>query len=226
MFFNYYYFLFMAPAILLTVYAQFKVKSVFSKYSKISVKQNLRGADIAELLLKTNSIYDVKIGKIAGSLTDHYDPLKKILNLSEPVYGSTSISAIGVAAHETGHAVQDKMKYAPLVLRSFLVAPANIGCTAGPYMIMFGLLFNFSGLISLGIIVFSLAVLFYLITLPVEIDASVRAAANLKQSGLFTEQELTGVKKVLTAAAMTYIASALTAVLNLFYYISLVRRRD
>lgn len=226
MFFNYSYFLFMAPALLFTLYAQFMVKSAFSKYSKIKTRQNLNGAETAAMLLKKNGIFDVKIGKVAGSLTDHYDPSGKLLNLSDTVYADTSISAIGVAAHETGHAVQDKLKYAPLVLRSLLVKPANIGSAAGPYMILGGLFFNFAGLVQLGIIVFSLAVSFYLVTLPVEIDASRRAAANLKETGIFTEEELAGVRKVLTAAALTYVASALTAVLNLFYYISLARRRD
>lgn len=226
MFFNPYYFVFMAPALLLSLYAQFKVQSAFSKYSKLTTRQNLKGFQTAELLLNRNGITNVRVEKVSGSLTDHYNPVTKLLKLSEPVYGSSSISAVGVAAHETGHAIQDKLRYAPLVLRSLLVTPANIGSAAGPYMIMFGLLFNFAGLISLGILVFSLAVAFYLITLPVEIDASIRAAANLRQTGLFTEEELKGVKKVLTAAALTYVASALTAVFNLLYYISLARRRD
>ena len=180
------------------------------------------------MLMRASGITDVVIEPVAGNLTDHYSPSNKRLRLSEPVYGAASIAAVGVAAHETGHAMQHKYGYGPLVLRSTLVPAANIGSAMGPYLVIFGLIFSFYPLTQIGIIAFSVSVLFYLVTLPVEFNASSRAIKALRQNRILSEEELAGAKKVLTAAAMTYVASALTALVSLFrlILISQNRRRD
>lgn len=225
MYFDYYYLILVVPALLLSLYAQVKVKSTFAKYSKINTQRGITGKEAAKLLMRTNGISDVGIQQVAGSLTDHYDPASKMLKLSEPVYDKTSISAVGVAAHETGHAIQDKERYAPLVLRSTLVPLANIGSSAGPYLAMAGIIFSMDILLTIGIILFSVAVLFYIVTLPVEIDASRRALKVLESNAVLSQEELRGAKKVLTAAALTYIASALTAVASLLRLILIARNR-
>ena len=225
MYFDYYYLVLVVPTLLLSIYAQFKVKATFSKYSQIQTMRKISGKEAASLLLRTNSILGVRIQKTAGSLSDHYDPSNKVLKLSEPVYDQTSIAAVGVAAHETGHAIQDKEKYGPLVLRSTLVPVANIGSAAGPYLALAGIIFKMNFLLNIGIILFACAVLFYLVTLPVEIDASRRALKILEHNAVLSQEELKGAKKVLTAAALTYVASALTAVANLVRLILISRDR-
>lgn len=225
MYFDYYYLVLVVPTLLLSLYAQFKVKSAFSKYSQVQTMRKISGKEAAALLLRSNSISDVSIQRIGGSLSDHYDPSHKVLRLSDPVYDKTSIAAVGVAAHETGHAIQDKEKYAPLVLRSTLVPVANIGSTAGPYLALAGIIFRMNLLLNIGIILFACAVLFYLITLPVEIDASRRALKVLEHNAVLSQEELKGAKKVLSAAALTYVASALTAMANLLRLILISRDR-
>ena len=225
MYFDYYYLVLVVPTLLLSLYAQFKVKSAFSKYSQVQTMRKITGKEAAALLLRSNSISNVTIQRIGGSLSDHYDPSHKVLRLSDPVYDKTSIAAVGVAAHETGHAIQDKEKYAPLVLRSTLVPVANIGSTAGPYLALAGIIFRMNLLLNIGIILFACAVLFYLITLPVEIDASRRALKVLEHNAVLNQEELKGAKKVLSAAALTYVASALTAMANLLRLILISRDR-
>ena len=225
MYFDYYYLVLVVPTLLLSLYAQFKVKSAFSKYSQVQTMRKISGKEAAALLLRSNSISNVSIQRIGGSLSDHYDPSHKVLRLSDPVYDKTSIAAVGVAAHETGHAIQDKEKYAPLVLRSTLVPVANIGSTAGPYLALAGIIFRMNLLLNIGIILFACAVLFYLITLPVEIDASRRALKVLEHNAVLNQEELKGAKKVLSAAALTYVASALTAMANLLRLILISRDR-
>lgn len=225
MYFDYYYLVLVVPTLLLSLYAQFKVKSAFSKYSQVQTMRKISGKEAAALLLRSNSISNVTIQRIGGSLSDHYDPSHKVLRLSEPVYDKTSIAAVGVAAHETGHAIQDKEKYAPLVLRSTLVPVANMGSTAGPYLALAGIIFRMNLLLNIGIILFACAVLFYLITLPVEIDASRRALKVLEHNAVLNQEELKGAKKVLSAAALTYVASALTAMANLLRLILISRDR-
>ena len=225
MFFDIYYLILVVPTLILSMGAQVMVKSTFSKYSQIRCSRNISGRDAALLLLKENSINNVAVESVRGSLSDHYDPGSKTLRLSEPVYGKPSIAAVGVAAHEAGHAIQHARGYAPLVLRSTLVPVANIGSSFGPWMAIAGLFFQFPLLINLGIILFGAAVVFYLITLPVEFNASARALALLQSSNILTKGELEGAKKVLTAAALTYVASALTAVMSLLRLILLSRRR-
>ncbi len=227
MYFDPYYLIFVVPALILSLYAQVKVNSTFSRYSKIPSRRGVTGAEAARYLLEANGISDVRIEPVAGSLTDHYDPSSKTLRLSAPVYNQTSISAIGVAAHETGHAIQHARGYKPLVLRSTLVPIANIGSGAGPLMAIFGIIFSWGWMINLGLILFGAAVLFYLVTLPVEFNASKRAVTILESSGTLGGEELAGVKKVLSAAAMTYVASAVVAIANFLRLILLSRsRRD
>lgn len=225
MFFDQYYLIFVVPALILSLIAQASVSSTFSRWSKVTTRRNISGKEAAALLLRVNSISDVNIEPVAGKLTDHYSPTEKKLRLSEPVYNATTIAAVGVAAHETGHAIQHKVGYAPLWLRSTLVPIANLGSGIGPYMVIAGLIFSVPPLTNLGILLFSGAVLFYLITLPVEFNASRRAVAILRQNAVLSEEELGGVKKVLTAAAMTYVASALTAVASLLRLVFLSRNR-
>ncbi|GHU42315.1 zinc metallopeptidase [Spirochaetia bacterium] len=214
MYFDYYYLVLVVPTILLSLICQFYVKSTFSKYSKIPCSKNITGTDAASYLLQINGIRDVHIEGIAGSLTDHYDPSSKVLRLSAPVYAKTSIAAVGVAAHETGHAIQHAASYGTLALRSTLVPIANIGSSFGPVLAVAGIFFSLPLIINIGILLFGGAVLFYLITLPVEFNASARAIALLRKNNVLTQNELQGVKKVLTAAALTYVASALTAIMS------------
>ena len=223
--FDNYYLVLVVPTIILSMIAQIMVKSAFSKYSKIQCSKNITGRDAAQLLMQSNSISDVAIEQVRGSLTDHYDPGAKKLRLSEPVYGQPSIAAVGVAAHETGHAIQHARHYGPLVLRSTLVPVANIGSSIGPWLAIAGLFLSMPLLLNIGILLFGAAVLFYVVTLPVEFNASARALAILKSGNVLTQEELSGVKKVLTAAALTYVASALTAIMSLLRLILLSRRR-
>jgi len=220
-----YYLILVVPTLLLSLGAQFMVKSTFSKYSKVPCSRRITGTDTANLLLRSSNINDVKVEAVKGSLTDHYSPSDKKLRLSEPVYGSTSIAAVGVAAHEAGHAIQHATKWGPLVLRGTLVPVANIGSSLGPWIAIAGLGFGFQPITTIGILLFSGAVLFYLITLPVEFNASNRAVAVLRDNNVLNDSELKDVRKVLNAAAMTYIASALTAIASLLRLILLSRSR-
>jgi len=225
MYFDYYYLVLVLPTFILSVIAQIMVKSTFAKYSKIKCSKRITGQDSAALLLKSNSILDVKIEAVGGTLTDHYDPASKVVRLSKPVYGENSIAAVGVAAHETGHAIQHALSWGPLALRSGLYPVAHIGSMFGPYIAMAGIFLSMPILLNIGIILFGGAVLFYVVTLPVEFNASSRAIAILRENNVLTADELRGVKKVLTAAAMTYVASALTALMSLLRLILLSRSR-
>ena len=225
MYFDYYYLILVVPALLISIFAQFKVKSTFSKYAKKMSEKNITGTQAAAYLLKVNGIADVKLGRIKGDLTDHYDPTDKTLRLSDSTYNSTSIAAIGVAAHETGHAIQHAKKYFPLVFRRVLVPIANIGSSAGPWLAILGIVMSFPLLTDIGILLFAGAVLFYLVTLPVEFNASNRALKILKQNNVLSTDELKGVRKVLSAAAMTYVASALVAMANFLRLVLISRNR-
>ncbi|MCL2186156.1 MAG: zinc metallopeptidase [Treponema sp.] len=230
---DYYYLILVVPTLILSMIAQFLVKSTFSKYSKIPSKNGTTGLKAAEILLQSNNINDVGVEAVKGSLTDHYDPSNKKLRLSEPVYNQTSIAAIGVSAHETGHAIQHATRWGPLVLRSTLVPIANIGSSLGPWIAIAGLAIQGSAsygsyaqlIFNIGILLFSGAVLFYVITLPVEFNASNRAIAILRDNNVLDADELKGARKVLNAAAMTYVASALTAIASLLRLILLSKRR-
>ena len=214
---------------ILSLLASANVNSTFQKYSKVRSRSGMTGKEAAERILQASGIYDVRVEHIAGNLTDHYDPSSKVLRLSDATYASSSVAAVGVAAHECGHAVQHQKKYAPLVLRSTLVPVANLGAKICWPMIILGLLIGrFQPLLTLGILLFGLAVLFQLVTLPVEFNASARAMKVLEQSEMLAGDELTGAGKVLRAAAMTYVAALLTALAQLLRLILIFggRRRD
>ncbi|MCQ2594045.1 MAG: zinc metallopeptidase [Treponemataceae bacterium] len=223
MYLDQYYLILVLPTILLSGLAQILVKSTFAKYSKQASRKGISGAQAAQLLMRANNITNVRIERVAGQLTDHYSPGEQVLRLSEPVYGQTSIAAVGVAAHETGHAIQHDVGYAPLWMRSTLVPVANIGSQFGPILAIAGLVLSFGVLIDIGLVLFAASVAFYVITLPVEFNASHRAIKILRSTGSLDEEELRGVKKVLTAAAMTYVASALTAIAS-FLRLALITR--
>ena len=228
MYIDTYYLILVVPMIILSLFCQINVSSAFKKYEKVRTSRGQTGADTARNLLLRNGITDVKIESVRGRLSDHYDPRKKVLRLSESVYSGDSVAALGVAAHETGHALQHAESYGPMALRGALVPPANIGSMAGPYIAMAGLILSMDFLITLGILLFSVAVFFYIITLPVEFNASKRALEMLERDSMLSSAELAGSKKVLNAAALTYVASALVAVMSLLrlILISRNRRRD
>jgi hypothetical protein len=211
--------------------ASARVRTTFNKYSKYRSLSGMTGAQAADRILRSAGIYDVQIRHVSGSLTDHYDPRTKTVNLSDPVYNSTSVAAVGVAAHECGHVIQHAKAYAPLEFRTALVPVANIGSTLAWPLILIGLLFNSRSsmmFINIGILFFSLAVLFQLVTLPVEFNASARALKQLRTQGILGEEELSYTRKVLSAAALTYVASAAAAILQLLRILLLTggRRRD
>ncbi|MDD2534539.1 MAG: zinc metallopeptidase [Eubacteriales bacterium] len=224
--FDTYYLILVIPAILLSLVASSRVKSTFARYSRESTRAGFTGESAARQILDAQGLQQVRIEHVSGHLTDHYDPRTQILRLSDATYTSRSIAAIGVAAHEAGHAIQHDEGYWPNKVRSALVPVANIGSQFGPYMAIFGIILGFSPLINIGIALFAGAVLFYLITLPVEFDASRRAIVLLEQQQLLDTDELTGAKKVLRAAAMTYIASTIVAFANLLRLILLARGRN
>lgn len=211
--------------------ASARVKGTFNKYSQLRSMSGMNGAQVAQRVLQAAGIYDVQVRHVSGSLMDHYDPRTKTVNLSDPVYNATSVAALGVAAHECGHAIQHAKSYAPLSIRSALVPIANFGSMLAWPVILIGLLFNTrsSGLIiDIGILLFSAAVLFQLVTLPVEFDASRRALVMLRTQGILADDELKYTRRVLKSAALTYVASAAAAILQLLRIILITngRRRD
>ncbi|HEX3010423.1 MAG TPA: zinc metallopeptidase [Syntrophomonadaceae bacterium] len=215
-----YYLIFILPAFLLSLFAQFKVKSTFSKYSQVRSARGYTGSDVASAILRKNGMSgQVSVEATAGSLTDHYDPASKKVRLSEDVYGANSIAAIGVAAHEVGHAIQHNRQYAPLALRNSIVPMTNFASSASFPILLIGFFLNSFNLVMIGILLFSAVVLFHIVTLPVELNASRRAIAQLSESGLIYDNEVPMVKKVLGAAAFTYLAATLMAVANLLYYV-------
>ena len=209
-------------AAIISIIEQWRVNSEFSKYSRLSSMSGMTGAQAARMILQSNGINDVSVQRISGKLTDHYNPSTKVLNLSESVYGSTSVAAIGVAAHECGHAIQHARGYFPLSLRTALVPVANIGSQLSWVFIIVGAILSFNQtLITIGIIMFSAAVLFQLVTLPVEFNASARALEQLESNGILYRDEVSQTRKVLSAAALTYVAAAATAILQLLRLIIL-----
>ena len=212
---------------LISLFAQFLVNSRFSKYSRVRSRSGMTGAQAAVRILQSQGIYDVAIQRVSGKLTDHYDPRNKTLNLSDAVYASTSVAAVGVAAHECGHAIQHARGYAPLSFRSALVPVANIGSQLSWLFIILGIFFGGSHtLIMIGILMFSAAVLFQLVTLPVEFNASGRALKLLSETGILQKDEVSDTRKVLSAAALTYVAAAATAVLQLLRLLRLFGGND
>lgn len=213
------------PAVILGIYAQAKVSSAFHRYSQVASSRGMTGAQGARLLLDTSGLSNVGVEIGGGRLSDHYNPRSRTISLSQDVGNSTSLAALGVAAHEAGHAMQHADGYAPFKVRGTLVPVANVGSWLGIILFMFGLIFYRSGpLMSVGIILYSAAVLFTLVTLPVELNASRRAMTALADRNILIGDELTGAKKVLTAAALTYVAAALMAILQLLRLIIISRR--
>ena len=211
----------------LSLLASAKVNSTFNKYKRIRSASGMTGAEAAERILHQNGIYDVGIEHVSGNLTDHYDPRSKMLRLSDATYSSTSVAAIGVAAHECGHALQHKEEYGPLKLRTAIVPAANIGSRLGIPIIILGVILGSNPLlINIGIWVFSLAVLFQIVTLPVEFNASSRALEMVEQYGILGSEEVVHTKKVLSAAAMTYVAAAAASILQLLRLVLLFGRRS
>ena len=214
-FMDYYYIILVIPAMILAVWAQFKVKSTYNKFSKVSNNKGITGAYAAQAVLTHYGITDVRIEQVSGKLTDHYDPKAKVIRLSQGVYGSTTIAAVGIACHEAGHAAQHAQNYAPIKIRNSLVPVCNIGSTLGIPLAILGYFLGFEPLVSIGLLLYAAIALFQVVTLPVELNASKRAMKVIDETGLLYDDEQGGAKKVLTAAAMTYIASMLVAIANL-----------
>lgn len=228
MFFNPLFWLFALPGLLLGLFAQARVRSAFKKFSKVRTLRNISGAEVARQLLDAQGLYDVHVEETKGYLGDHYDPRSRVLRLSSEVYNTPSVAAAGIAAHEMGHALQHAGGYFPLSIRSAMVPAAQFGSTLAPWILFAGLILSMQPLAWVGVILFGAAVLFTLITLPVEIDASRRAKKLLVGSGVLVGDEMKGVDKVLDAAALTYVAAAVAAIGQLIYYVLLLsggRRR-
>ena len=218
-FFDPTYLLFILPGLLLSVWASFRTKRAFNKYSQVPSMRGLTGAQAAEEMLRSAGVEGTRIVEAQGFLSDHYNPLDKTLNLSEDVYNSTSIAAIGVACHEAGHAVQHATHYAPLWARSALVPTANIGSSIGYIVMVLGLMFSSSNMVLFGAVLFSAVLLFQIVTLPVEFDASARAKKLVVDYGIISSREREGVDRVLNAAALTYVAAAASTLLTLLYFL-------
>ncbi len=222
---NYYYFILVVPVLILSMIASARVNSSFKKYSRVLSSRNLTGSQAAFEVLRYYGITNVKIERVNGKLTDHYDPRTNVIRLSDSVYNSTSVAAIGVACHEAGHAAQYAQNYAPIKLRSFIFPVASLGSRAGIPLAILGFFLNFEFLAIVGIAFFSFAVFFQLVTLPVEFNASSRALNVISDTDILTEEEKHGAKKVLTAAAMTYVASLAVSVANLLRILLMFNRK-
>lgn len=222
---NYYYIVLVVPMVILSLIASAKVKSSFNKYSKVLSQRNITGSQAAFEILRYYGITDVKIERVSGNLTDHFDPRTNVIRLSDNVYNSTSVAAIGVACHEAGHAAQYAQNYAPIKIRNTVLPVANLGSKLGVPLAIFGLLLGFEPLAYAGVIFFSFAVIFQLITLPVEFNASNRAIQVIGEADILNENEKAGAKKVLSAAAMTYVAALAVSIANLLRLILTINRR-
>jgi Zn-dependent membrane protease YugP len=228
-YFDYRYLLFSLPALLLALLAQWKVQSAYRKYSRIRNMRNLSGAEAAQTLLRSNGLSHVEIQAARGVMSDHYDPSKKVLHLSPDVARNPSVAALGIVAHEVGHALQDQADYMPLRVRSGLVPMVNLGTWLGMILFFVGLVIEFSGLVWVGVVFFSGSVVFALVTVPVERDASRRALQILKADGLVGTTDIQGIQSVLSAAALTYVAALAQALSQLLYFVMLatgMSRRD
>ncbi|GLI05373.1 putative membrane protease YugP [Paenibacillus tyrfis] len=213
-------------AFILSIWAQFRVKGTFNKWSDVPVQSGMTGYEAARRMLDSNGLYDVPVEPIPGALTDHYDPIARTVRLSEPVYYESTISAVSVACHEVGHAIQHKVNYPMLVARHRMFPVVNFASGIAPLLLIAGFLFHWTGLLGLGIIFFSAAVAFQLVTLPVEFNASNRARDLMVAEGFITNDEERGVAKVLNAAALTYVAAALISLLELIKYIMIFTNRS
>lgn len=227
MFFDYYYLVLVMPAILFALWAQAQVSGTFEKFSKVRTMRGLTGAQAAEAVLRAGGVYDVRIERVAGNLTDHFDPRAKVIRLSDSVYDSPSVAAVGVAAHEAGHAVQHAQDYFPIKVRSAIIPVTQVGSSLALPLIIIGLVLSSLNLVYLGIAFFGLSTVFQAVTLPVEFDASRRAIATLGSEGLLSQEELPGAKKTLRAAALTYVAALAVSLAQLLRLLLLFGgRRD
>ena len=228
-FFNPTYLLFALPALLLGLWAQFKVKAAINRYSQVGSRRGLSGAEVARRVLDFNGLHQVQVEQVSGFMSDHYDPRHKVLRLSPDVYRNPSLAAAGVAAHEAGHAIQDKQGYTALKFRTTMVPSVQIGSWMGPIIFLVGWFMSSTlgdTLAWVGVILFGLTAVFALVTLPVEYDASRRAKEALVVQGILGSDEMVGVNKVLDAAALTYVAAAAQAVMTLLYYVTLLTGRN
>lgn len=223
---DYWYLILVVPTIIIALIAQARAKSAFNKYSRENSKMSLTAAEVTRRILDSRGLFNVSVERVSGSLTDHYDPRSNVIRLSDSVYNSTSVAAIGVAAHEAGHAVQYAESYAPIKIRNSLVPVANLGASLAPFIIIFGIILSFQPLVWTGVILYSAIALFQFITLPVEFNASSRALSTLSSMAVLDDGELSGAKKVLSAAALTYVAALLTTLANLLRFILLAQRRN
>ena len=219
-------FIILVPALIVSAWAQFKVSSTFNEYERIESFNRYSGYNVARMLLDDAGLYDVQIETVRGKLSDHYDPTKRILRLSSGIYNGTSVAAIGVASHEVGHAIQHKEKYSALIFRNSIAPAVNFASSMSWLLFIAGIILNFSGLTTVGILLFSAVVVFQLVTLPVEFNASSRALKLLEQRGILYGNEVNGAKKVLNAAALTYVAATLMAVSQLLRLIVLSDRNS
>ena len=225
-YFDWTYVVIVLPVVILALVAQVKVKSTFKKYSQIASDGGMTGADAARMVLDSYGVTGVQIVPVAGELTDHFDPKDNVIRLSEPVYNARTASAVGVAAHEAGHAAQYAENYVPMQIRSAVIPATKVGSTLSLPLIILGMIFSISALSFIGVILFGFTVLFQLVTLPVEFNASRRAVAALGSSGRVSQEGVKSAKKVLTAAALTYVAALATALANMVRLMILIRRRD
>ena len=223
---DYWYLVLVLPTIIIAIIAQNKVTTTFRKYSKKKSTMGFTAAEVTRRILDSNGLYNVAIERVSGNLTDHYDPRTNVIRLSDSVYDSNSVAAIGVAAHEAGHAVQHAEKYLPIKIRNSIVPIANFGSSFAPILIILGIIFSFEPIVWIGIILYSAIAIFQLVTLPVEFNASSRALNTLGAMAILSDEELEGSKKVLSAAAMTYVAALITTLANLLRFILLTRGRN
>ena len=225
-YYDYTYWMMLLPVLLITVYAQAKVNSSFKRYSRVTNRRYLTGAQAAEAVLRRHGVYGVRIERVAGNLTDHYDPRTNVIRLSQSVYDSPTIAAVGVAAHEAGHAVQYAVGYGPIRLRSALIPVTQVGSQFGIILLILGIVMSFEPLFLAGIVLFGATTVFQLVTLPVEYNASHRAIETIESAHLLDDDELVGAKKVLSAAALTYVAALLTSVVQMLRFILLFAGRS
>lgn len=226
MYIDYYYLILVLPAAIFAMWAQAQVSGTFNKYSRVPTRSGMTGAMAAETVLRSAGISDVRIEHISGNLTDHFDPRSKVIRLSDSVYQSSSVAAVGVAAHEAGHAVQHAVGYAPIKLRNAIIPVTQIGSTLSMPLLLIGLFLNYPPLFYAGILFFGLATLFQLVTLPVEFNASHRAIVALDEGSLLSEDELPGAKKTLRAAALTYVAALAVSVAQLLRLLLIFGRNN
>lgn len=228
MFLDYWYIVLVVPTLILGLIAQAMVSSTFNKYSKVRSMSGYTAAEVARMILDRNGLHNVSVVRISGNLTDNYNPQTQTVSLSDSVYNSTSVASIGVAAHEVGHAIQHAREYTPIKIRTAIIPITNFGSSISPILILFGILLGMQSLAVVGVILFSTVAIFQLVTLPVEFDASHRALKTLGNDGILNQVELKGARKVLSAAAMTYVAALITTLANLLRLVLIVSgsRRD